>query len=84
MLNNFTTVGKVSVISQENSDYPGFYVELYTEESTLIPISLNKDTYLESLLDQLKNGMVVCVNGKIQMKSEEIKLVAEKVAIISK
>ncbi len=88
MLNNFTIVGKVSVISEKNSDYPGFYIEPHTETGELIPISINKDTYLISVLEQLKNGMLVCVNGKIKMCTEDvkvvIKLVADKVAIINK
>lgn len=86
MINKFMIVGKVQIISKDNPDYPGFYVTPIGEESNLIPISLrkNQDLVQSAIFDQLKNGMVVGVNGKIDATMCGIKLRLEKITIISK
>lgn len=86
MINKFMIVGKVQIIGRDNPDYPGFYVEPIGEESNLIPISLrkNQDLVQSAIFDQLKNGMTVGVNGKIDMTLSGIKLRVEKITIISK
>lgn len=88
MLNKFVLVGKVSVISKDNPDYPGFYITPLGEDK-LIPVSLRRDEeYLDQImaaqLKQLSNGMAVGVSGKIDMTMAGIKLHAEKITIISK
>lgn len=88
MVNKFVIVGKVSVISKDNPDYPGFYITPLGEDK-LIPVSLRRDEeYLDQImaaqLKQLSNGMAVGVSGKIDMTMAEIKLRAEKITIISK
>lgn len=86
MLNKFMIVGKVQIISRGNPDYPGFYIAPIGEESNLIPISLrkNQDLVQAAIFDQLKNGMTVGANGKIDMTLSGVKLRAEKITIISK
>lgn len=88
MVNKFVLVGKVSVISKDNPDYPGFYITPLGEDK-LIPVSLRRDEeYLDQImaaqLKQLSNGMAVGVSGKIDMTMAGIKLRAEKITIISK
>ena len=85
MLNKFMVVGKVQIIGRDNPDYPGFYVAPIGEESNLIPISLrkNQDLVQTAIFEQLKNGMTVGVNGKIDMTLSGIKLRVEKITIIS-
>ena len=88
MVNKFVIVGKVSVISKDNPDYPGFYITPLGEDK-LIPVSLRRDEeYLDQImaaqLKQLSNGMAVGVSGKIDMTMAGIKLRAEKITIISK
>ena len=88
MVNKFVLVGKVSVISKDNPDYPGFYITPLGEDK-LIPVSLRRDEeYLDQImaaqLKQLSNGMAVGVSGKIDMTMAGIKLHAEKITIISK
>lgn len=86
MINKFMVVGKVQTISPANPDYPGFYIAPIGEESNLIPISLrkNQDLVQTAIFDQLRNGMTVGVNGKIDMTLSGIKLRVEKITIISK
>lgn len=86
MINKFVLVGKVSVLSKDNPDYPGFYITALDEEEKLIPVSLRKNQDLVQLatLDQLKNGMTVGVNGVIDVTMAGIKLRAEQITIISK
>lgn len=88
MVNKFVIVGKVSVISKDNPDYPGFYITPLGEDK-LIPVSLRRDEeYLDQImaaqLKQLNNGMAVGVAGKVDMTMAGIKLRAEKITIISK
>ena len=88
MVNKFVVVGKVSVISKDNPDYPGFYITPLGEDK-LIPVSLRRDEeYLDQImaaqLKQLSNGMAVGVSGKIDMTMAGIKLRAEKITVISK
>jgi hypothetical protein len=88
MVNKFVVVGKVSVISKDNPDYPGFYITPLGEDK-LIPVSLRRDEeYLDQImaaqLKQLNNGMTVGVAGKVDMTIAGIKLRAEKITIISK
>lgn len=85
MINKFVLVGKVSVLSKDNPDYPGFYITA-DEEEKVIPVSLRKNQDLVQLatLDQLSNGMIVGVNGVIDVTMSGIKLRAEQITIISK
>lgn len=88
MVNKFVLVGKVSVISKDNPDYPGFYITPLGEDK-LIPVSLRRDEeYLDQImaaqLKQLNNGMTVGVSGKVDITMAGIKLRAEKITIISK
>lgn len=86
MINKFVLVGKVSVLSKDNPDYPGFYITALDGEEKVIPISLrkNQDLVQLSILDQLENGMTVGVNGVIDMTMAGIKLRAEQITIISR
>lgn len=86
MINKFMVVGKVQIISRANPDYPGFYVEPIGEEGNLIPFNFrkNQDLVQAAIFNQLKNGMTVGVNGKIDMTLSGIKLRVEKITIISK
>lgn len=88
MVNKFVLVGKVSVISKDNPDYPGFYITPLGEEK-IIPVSLRRDDELLdqiqiAQLKQLANGMTVGVSGKIDCTMAGIKLRAEKITIITK
>ena len=48
MVNKFVIVGKVQVISKDNPDYPGFYINPLGEDK-LIPVSLRRDEeYLDN------------------------------------
>lgn len=88
MTNKFILVGKVSVLSKDNPDYPGFYITPLYEEEKVIPINLRINKVLDydniNMLEQLQNGMVIGVNGKIDANIFGIKLRAEKITIISK
>lgn len=86
MINKFMLVGKVSVLSNDNPDYPGFYITVLDEEEKVIPVSLrkNQDLVQSTILDQLSNGMIVGVNGVIDVTMAGIKLRAERITIISK
>lgn len=88
MTNKFVIVGKVQTISKDNPDYPGFYVNPLGEDK-LIPVSLRRedkltDQVMVAQLNQLSNGMLVGVTGKVDMTMTGIKLRVEKIVIISK
>lgn len=88
MLNKFVIVGKVQTISKDNPDFPGFYVNPLGEDK-LIPVSLRRedkliDQVMAAQLNQLSNGMLVGVTGKVDMTLTGIKLRVEKITIISK
>lgn len=88
MLNKFVIVGKVQTISKDNPDFPGFYVNPLGEDK-LIPVSLRRedkliDQVIAAQLNQLSNGMLVGVTGKVDMTLTGIKLRVEKITIISK
>jgi len=88
MLNKFVIVGKVQTISKDNPDFPGFYVNPLGEDK-LIPVSLRRedkliDQVMAAQLNQLSNGMLVGVTGKVDMTMTGIKLRVEKITIISK
>lgn len=88
MLNKFVIVGKVQTISKDNPDFPGFYVNPLGEDK-LIPVSLRRedkliDQVMAAQLNQLSNGMLVGVTGKVDMTLTGIKLRVDKITIISK
>lgn len=88
MTNKFVIVGKVQTISKDNPDFPGFYVNPLGEDK-LIPVSLRRedkltDQIMVAQLNQLSNGMLVGVSGKVDMTLTGIKLRVEKIVIISK
>lgn len=81
MINQFHLIGRVNVLSKDNPDYPGFYLELL-ETKELVPISVSDS--LESQLSFLQNNDVVGVNGKITIKDTEVILLAERFVIVSR
>ncbi len=87
MVNKFVLVGKVHVISKDNPDYPGFYIQPQGKNH-LVPVSLHKDDeadqVLKAQIKMLANGAIVGVSGEIEMEYGEIKLYMGKVVIISK
>lgn len=90
MINKFVILGKVQLISKDNPDYPGFYIQP-TGEDNLIPISFHRDENVDYVLKeqvkQLNNNSLVCVSGNIKMtplNQYRIKLYADKLTIISK
>ena len=87
MVNKFVLVGKVSVISKDNPDYPGFYIKPIGKNH-LIPVSLHKDDEADQILkaqiNMLANGSTVGVSGSIEIEYGEIKLYMDKLSIISK
>lgn len=86
MTNKFVIVGKVSVISKDNPDYPGFYIQPQGKNH-LVPVSLHKDEdadqVLKAQLNRLQNNMVVGASGEIEVEYGEIKLYMNKLVIIS-
>ena len=82
MINQFHLIGRVNVLSKDNPDYPGIYVELL-ETKELVPISFSTEV-MKHHLNVLSNGDVVGIKGRVSMKDTEIILVAERVTLISR
>ena len=83
MINEFHLVGKVNVLSKDNPDYPGIYLELFEETNELVPISFSTEV-LQRHLNVLSNGDVVGIKGRVSMKDTEVILIAERLTIISR
>jgi hypothetical protein len=81
MFNQFHLMGRINVLSKDNQDYPGFYLEVL-ETKELVPISVPDS--LESQLSFLQNNDVVGVKGKITIKDTEVILLAERFVLCSR
>lgn len=81
MINRFHLIGKVNVLSKDNPDYPGIYVELL-ETKEFVPVSFSTEV-MQHHLKVLSNGDVVGINGRISMKDTDIILIAERVILVS-
>lgn len=82
MINQFHLIGRVNVLSKDNPDYPGIYVELL-ETKELVPVSFSTEV-MHHHLKVLSNGDVVGIKGIVSMKDTEVLLVAERVTLISR
>jgi RNase P/RNase MRP subunit p29 len=83
MINQFHLIGRVNVLSKDNPDYPGIYLELFEETKELVPISFSNEV-LQRHLNVLSNGDVVGIKGRVSMKDSQVVLIAERVTVISR
>lgn len=82
MFNQFHLIGRVNVLSKDNPDYPGIYLEVL-ETKELVPVSFTTEV-LKKHLDLLANGDVVGIKGRISMKDSQVVLIAERVTVVSR
>lgn len=81
MINQFTLIGRVNKLSENNPDYPGIYLELL-ETKEIIPISF-KSEIIQMHLIHINNNDLIAIKGKISIKGTSIVLLAERMTIIT-
>lgn len=82
MFNQFHLIGRVNILSKDNPDYPGIYLEVL-ETKDLVPVSFTTEV-LKKHLNLLSNGDVVGIKGRVSMKDTEVVLIAERVTVVSR
>lgn len=82
MINQFNLLGRVNVLSKDNPDYPGIYLELL-DTKELVPISFNPEV-MHSYLKELSNGDVIGIKGRVSMKDTQVILITERITLVSR